>query len=460
VHSKFYDIAIVGGGFSGIAVAYYLAKIYKYASSKKLLPNVVLFECEKTLGGIAYNTLSPVHLLNVPANKMSIDDEQPELFYNWLKRKHKSFQPEDFVSRGVYREFLQDYFENFIIRNLNLKLENQTITSIELEDDNNLILTTKEGSFRAKNVILALGNRIVPEQRDNESNFNLLSPWEENQLTDITQYFTKESYIAVVGTGLSAVDVLLSLENLGYKGSYNLISRKGFLPNPHATNSTINSKKDFLNIFLTEYKLNNHLRKFRELVKEENLSYQTVIDELRPHLPSIWKNYTLTDKNRFLRHLRSWWDVHRHRIPASSHKQIEELRLSDRLQVIKGKFSYAYINKNLDNKKRYFIKLHGKRESLGPFDICFNCMGLWSDITKTDSPLINSLIANGLAAYDDLNLGFKTDLDGKLIGNLEEKSSNIYTLGSLRRGELWESTAVKEIRQQAAIIAKKVAKIS
>src|SRR3546814_5960320 len=39
-----------------------------------------------------------------------------------------------------------------------------------------------------------------------------------------------------------------------------------------------------------------------------------VIDALRPVTQSLWQGLPVAEKRRFLRHLRSWWDVHRHRM--------------------------------------------------------------------------------------------------------------------------------------------------
>jgi uncharacterized NAD(P)/FAD-binding protein YdhS len=60
------------------------------------------------------------------------------------------------------------------------------------------------------------------------------------------------------------------------------------------------------------------------------------------------------------------------------------------------------------------------------------------------------LLDAGLAAPGPLGLGLATDPDGRC-------SEGVYALGALRRGELWETTAVPEIRVQADAIAATIA---
>src|SRR3546814_13724462 len=48
--------------------------------------------------------------------------------------------------------------------------------------------------------------------------------------------------------------------------------------------------------------------------EREGGDWRMVIDALRPVTQSLWQGLPVAEKRRFLRHLRSWWAVHRHRM--------------------------------------------------------------------------------------------------------------------------------------------------
>ncbi|MBX7137379.1 MAG: hypothetical protein K1X83_05295 [Oligoflexia bacterium] len=84
-------------------------------------------------------------------------------------------------------------------------------------------------------------------------------------------------------------------------------------------------------------------------------------------------------------------------------------------------------------------------------------MGLCADLSRADSSILGAVVARGLGAYDPLRLGLRTVHSGNLTAADGTVQRDIYTLGVLRRGDLWESTAVRELRSQAQRIASTVA---
>ncbi|MDT8871444.1 FAD-dependent oxidoreductase [Komagataeibacter rhaeticus] len=73
-------IAIIGGGFSGAALAWHLAR--DGGGPKRM----TVFEPRPFLGaGLAYGAGDPQHRVNVPATRMSIDTSQPDDFINWIR---------------------------------------------------------------------------------------------------------------------------------------------------------------------------------------------------------------------------------------------------------------------------------------------------------------------------------------------------------------------------------------
>ncbi|HWY24061.1 MAG TPA: hypothetical protein VNX47_04035, partial [Nevskia sp.] len=57
---------------------------------------------------------------------------------------------------------------------------------------------------------------------------------------------------------------------------------------------------------------------------------------------------------------------------------------------------------------------------------------------------------------DALGLGLLTDAQGALLDRDGQASTWLYTLGPARKGQLWETTAVPEIRVQAQALARRL----
>ena len=87
------------------------------------------------------------------------------------------------------------------------------------------------------------------------------------------------------------------------------------------------------------------------------------------------------------------------------------------------------------------------------FDYVILCTGP-DDARSITQPPLDSLVARGLARRGPHGMGIDTDPDtGQLISAAGTLVPDIYTLGPLRRGTLWESTAIPEIRSEARRLA-------
>src|SRR5258706_15355250 len=102
------DVAIVGGGCSGLLVA---AQLFRQGFGG----SVAIVEPRAELGrGLAYSTPFDDHLLNVPAGKMSAFPEEPEHFLNWLyAREWPGAAPGLFAPRRIYGEYLSDLLAQY-----------------------------------------------------------------------------------------------------------------------------------------------------------------------------------------------------------------------------------------------------------------------------------------------------------------------------------------------------------
>jgi uncharacterized NAD(P)/FAD-binding protein YdhS len=86
-----------------------------------------------------------------------------------------------------------------------------------------------------------------------------------------------------------------------------------------------------------------------------------------------------------------------------------------------------------------------------------NCTGQETDLRRISDPLINNLFAAGLARPGPVGIGLDTTVDGQILDRDGAAVPGLYTLGASRVGTLWESTAIPEIRAQAAALGAAIA---
>jgi uncharacterized NAD(P)/FAD-binding protein YdhS len=174
------------------------------------------------------------------------------------------------------------------------------------------------------------------------------------------------------------------------------------------------------------------------------------IDALRPFTQDIWQRLPRGDRRRFLRHLRPWWEIHRHRMPPAVATRIEAARASGQLQVHAGRIAEAVTS-------RRGLDVHIGRRGGGELILrtarVVNCCGPCSDVTRSGNPLIRVLLRDGLARPDACRLGLDTTADGALRGRDGSASQRLFAIGPLTRGTFWEITAIPDIRRQSEDLA-------
>jgi len=89
-------------------------------------------------------------------------------------------------------------------------------------------------------------------------------------------------------------------------------------------------------------------------------------------------------------------------------------------------------------------------------DRVINCTGPEADWRRIDNTLLSSLFAQGLARPDSLFVGLDVDRDGCMLDEQGAASQSLFAIGPVRKGGLWETTAVPELRQQASDLADQV----
>jgi uncharacterized NAD(P)/FAD-binding protein YdhS len=446
--SKQARVAIIGGGCSGTLVA---AQLLRHG----YLGEIIFIEPRTQLGrGLAYSTQFDAHQLNVPADRMSALPDEPLHFLNWIReRGNPEAGPGAFVARRKYGEYLEDFLRHEMSRrSRDSELRHICAEAIAVMPDGERarVLLSDGDSVEAQRVVLALGNPASSQPvKGMTANMEPLiqpSPWLEEALS---LRFPSEQ-VLLLGTGLTAVDSMLALTGQSEDSRIYMISRRGLLPQIQTSCRPI---PDFPPLNESQG-LTSVVREALiriERMKAEGYCWRIVIDALRPMSNRIWSALTLKEKQSFQRHLKPYWEPHRHRMALEIGKRVASHLKAGRLSVLAGRVRGM---SRIGGSIRLTIVSRDDGEYSLEVDRIINCTGIMEDYAKSPRPLIRSMVADGIATANELCIGFRTDAHGALVNSIGETSKILFTLGPPRRGELFETTAVPEIRMQAQELAR------
>jgi uncharacterized NAD(P)/FAD-binding protein YdhS len=260
--------------------------------------------------------------------------------------------------------------------------------------------------------------------------------------------FTGER-ILLLGTGLTAVDSVLALQSQETGCQVHMLSRRGILPKVHDLRVRAGILPRLGNggsLRLIVRRLRAHI----EAARQADLCWRTIVDALRPISNDVWQELSIADQQRFLRLLKPYWEPHRHRMAPEIRARLDGYLANGALQVVAGRLREARPHGSAI-QARIRLRQGGERELT--VDRVIGCAGIHENYSDSSRPLIRSLVEKGLARANDLGIGIKTDKQGALLDSNGRPSPIFFTLGPPRRGELFETTAVPEIRLQAEALA-------
>jgi len=448
-------IGIIGAGFSGIMTTTHLIQ-----KSKNSVEIIIVDKKELFNKGVAYNSFSNQHILNVSTAKMSAFPNQPNHFLDWIKYQpefqniNRKILAESYQPRNIYGKYLSEIWEEAKIlagkKKIKLTVIDDYVSHLEELKDKIIIRTEKHNEFNLDFVVIATGNQLPRNPKikttsfySNENYFQ--NPWSR----DSVKRLNPDLPVLILGNGLTMVDTVLSILEQNFKGKIISLSPNGFniLSHKHSyltyqdLANDLESAKGLKEVFSL---IHRHIK----IVRSFGLSAEPVIDAVRPFTQRIWQSFSDDEKRIFMSRFRHLWGVARHRLPLSSFDKIQQLKIKNKLQVISGKL----LDLNEANQAievEYWDKLLDQNKKLQVGRI-INCTGPETDFLKLKSGFLKQSIKNGLLSQDFLKLGLNVNVETFQTLNSKNKvNANIYAIGSLLKGELWESTAVSELRLQA-----------
>ena len=442
-------IAIVGGGFSGTLV---LAHLVESGGPFE----VELFEARGECGpGIAYGTCEAPHLLNVQAARMGAFE--PEDFLRWAQSE-SDIQATDYAPRGLYGRYLKDVLaaslEKARRRGIRVRIVRAAVTDVFLRKDGMMVVIAGGRRSEADAVVLATGNHpprqpLALSRSAGHSRRYVKDIWSAGHaLADRARVLAKGDTVLILGSGLTAVDAILSLRAQGFDGKIVAMSRNGLAPLAHGSTAripwTLTTRPD--DVPRTARAMLAWLRREAKLAEAEGVGWRSVFDAVRPFIQNLWQALDVRERAKALRRL-SLWNVHRHRIAPAAQVVLDAWREIGRLEILWARCTS--IERRLGGfTVRYRRKGSEQREMLRPA-LIVNCIGPEYDVARIDHPLFRNLLrrrlvvrspVGGIAARD------KAIAEGRNDGR-------IFAIGPLLIGELLETTAVPELRELAKHVA-------
>lgn len=194
------------------------------------------------------------------------------------------------------------------------------------------------------------------------------------------------------------------------------------------------------------------VRREVEAAAANGVDWRGVLDSMRPQTQALWRGLPIAERRRFLRHVRPYWEVHRHRVAQPVAAEIDELQRAGKLVVTAGRLQDVTLGADGISMT---VKTRGS-ESLQRIEGAWlvNCSGPQLDYDRIRDPLIRCLFDTGLARPDSLSLGLDLGDDYRLIDRDGVASDVLFALGPPIRGNLWETTAVPDIRKQCEAVAR------
>jgi uncharacterized NAD(P)/FAD-binding protein YdhS len=449
-------VAIVGAGASGALAAVHLLRAVGDGRVE-----IDLFDRGGRFGpGVAYAAEDPMHLLNVPAVRMGAISGQPDHFHRWLEHRGEGLGEGGFATRATFGRYLEELLDQAEREAPGSRLRRRSGEVVAVRElgpapAGELDLALADGERLVVDwVVLALGlpaatDPVPVAPRLRESGVYIPDPWAEGALEGARN----DSSVVILGTGLTMVDVALSLGAAESGPAVRAVSRHGLVPRRHRRSLTRVEPFDLPrdggldSVFAAaEAQI--------ERVAAQGGDWRDVIDSMRTASPGLWRSLRLEEKRRFLFEINRYWDVHRFRMAPDVADRLERLAQEGRVRW--GAQPIEAIEPLGDRARVVLRGADGDRPESLEVDRVINCTGAGVDIAADAPPLLAGLFAAGRARPDPLGLGLDVEESGAVLDASGNADPRLSVVGALRKGVEWEAIGVTEIRDHAAAIARHV----
>jgi len=454
------DILIIGGGLSGTMLAVQLLRL----PGRR---HVLIIEPRAEIGrGEAYSAVELGHTLNGNAARMSVDPDNPDDLTQWLTEhitaggwpesaEQKVPISELFPPRGLFGVYVQQRLAEARLvgaRNgSSVEHLRAEVVDLQVEADSVQLTLSNGQALRGGYAVLATGMfpaARTPQKTSSGLNAAALDPWDVAEMRQLDP----QSTVLIIGSGLTMVDAVVSLEQAGHRGPIEVFSRHGLLPHVRRQPP---AWMDFLgddHSLCTPRQLLRELRRQCQAAIAQGIDWQAPLDTVRVHIARLWSQATDTQRRQFVRHVRPWWESHHHRSPPLSAALVERLYKEGRLRIQAA--SFKGLEASPDGGVRIRIRRRGESQTcVVQGAALINSSGIEYDWRRVARPLPQQVLARGLVQPGPLALGIAATVDGAVLDAEGRAAGRLFAMGPPLRGMWWESTAVTDVALQAKALA-------
>ncbi|WP_182086510.1 FAD/NAD(P)-binding protein [Aureimonas sp. ME7] len=437
-------ILVLGGGASGVVLAAHLLR-----SDARV--EVAVVERRPVIGaGVAYGTDEPDHLLNTRASAMSAFADDPDHFWRWLEDQghaaalglHDAFA---FVPRRLYRTYLADIVKPWDAETGDGRLRFVRGECADLRSvPGGIAADLGDGRTEIADVaVLATGYSEPSIAGRNPC----AGPWQSRDALGIDP----GEAVVIVGTGLSMVDNVALLRASRHRGPITAVSRRGLLPQIHERSVPLPLDPADVPFGTSLSYLLRWIRRTVRWAEERGGDWRDVVDALRPHTQTLWQSMTLDAKRRFLRHAKTLWEIHRHRMAPEAAAILQEALDEGQLTIVAA--HVEGIERKGTGRTVRLRRPGGVVESLFAVHV-IDCTGTLREPEPGRGGLVEILIGRGAARLDPLRIGIDVTADGAVVAADGTPSPRLFAVGPVTRARFWEITALPDIRVQCAALAR------
>jgi len=442
-------IVILGGGFTGVATAVALAR----RSAEPV--DITVVEPRAEVGrGVAYSARHPDHRLNAPSALHFVTPDEPDALDRWFHARvglvrdpeAEAFDGSLFVRRSDFGAFVLYEFERHRVENPSgSTLFHRRAAAVDVTPvTNGFEVVLDDGARLRGNAVVVTTSNDRPSVPppfagafDGHPAF-LADPWD----VDAIEAIPHSARVLMLGAGLTAADVVAALARQGHHGRITLFSRRGLRPTSrprmHAgqPQPLLERARMDPSVFAAKHGHLGSVRAVLGAVREdvaraqaEGLPWQKAFDDLRDSVLDVWTALPITEKKRYMRHLRHIYDVHRFRYPPQTEAQLDAAEADGVLERRVGRLHEAVDSGGC-------IKVTWRERGTGRdftevFGAVVCCTGPETRPDRTANPLLHALLDRGLARPSPLEVGLDVGLDSRALDADGRPTDGLFVVGPL-----------------------------
>jgi len=455
-------VAVVGGGYAGAALAYHLAR--RLASGRA---RIVVFEPRALLGaGLAYDTDEPAHRINVPAARMTFVPGDDEHFQRWLfETGALAGDPEAttaeghvFARRSAFGRYVAAQLAPLVAAG-RVEHRRSRVRAVTRAQDGIWRVAAEEGPALVADLVVVATSHPSPQA---PAILDRALAGHPRYVADATgrgalSAIRREDRVLVVGTGLTAADVIATLDAGGHRGPITAVSRRGLRSRGH--NPAL--QEPFGDFAVPPSRSARVLlRRVRHAVSDAaaaGVTWHAVFDRLRAQGGDVWRALPVAERRRLVRFLRPYWDVHRFRI-APQVEAVLDRRLAAGTLAFQAAAIAGVRRADADGIVVRLRPRHGKEPVESRYDAVIVTTGPGHGAVLSSQPFLADLAAGGVLQADAVGLGIAVDEESRAIGTDGRAAATLFVAGPLARGTFGELMGLPQVTEQADFVAERIAR--